>query len=256
MSLLFKKANTICLKYIPELNNVCIEKLETLMIDNNNRLALEQALSCVKRAMNQNHHYHGVNSHRTKNVNQAFRVPASLPPARLQTLADRILNPAAHTKALNPVENDISSIVNAYTKIQHDYDIVMTIVDRLIKKQQAFLVSGNWLDLKKLSYHDVAKEVSKYSESTVSRRIKSLNLKLGKRIFSAKELICTNNLPFVCKQVSLVASRHPDVGRPTLIRHLHKKGFDFSDGQVKNAMRLLHRVKIRSILNEIESCSE
>jgi len=163
----------------------------------------------------------------------------------LESLADRFLSPGNAT-----TQHDAwRSIYNKTIKLQQDYELILSIADQLIKAQQLYLCSRNWMDKKKNTYLHLASQHPECSEATLRRKIKTLNLKLGEWKFSATDLLCANDLPQLCKQVNRILEIHPNAGRPTLCRLLHEEGYHFSDRHIGNAIKLLRNAQRHETFN-------
>jgi len=163
--------------------------------------------------------------------------------AELESLADQLLYPEADDFTEDIWQIERHSIYNRATTLQQDYDLVLSIAAQLIEMQQPYLCSRNWMDKKKTTYLEIAARHPQYSEATIRRRIQAMKFSLNGWRLPAKDLICSNDLPLICKHITRLIKTHPHAGRPTLYGLLWDEGYDFSDRNIGNAMKLLDMAK-------------
>lgn len=161
----------------------------------------------------------------------------------LENLTDQFLAANAHDSTSYDWEAENRATHHRAAMIQQDYDLVLSIARQLIADQQSYLCSRDWMDKRKVTYLKIAAQHPQYSEPTIRRRVQLLKFRLNDWRFSATELLCANDLPYLCKQITRLLKSHPHAGRPTLYRLLHDEGYGFSDRHIGNAMKLLQRVR-------------
>jgi len=132
--------------------------------------------------------------------------------------------------------SDIRDFKRAYESYKQ-FQMAQQVVDIMVNQQQKYLCTGNWLDRNKLTFQQIAQAIGLYSEPTVRRAIKSLNLKLNGNIFPASSLLCSSMRPSVCKQVLKLSKQLPHLGAPALTDILnHETGIKVSQRYVGLAL--------------------
>ena len=248
MSTLIKRFNTILLSL-----NVLGKKLEIEGLDGFNLTDRDRnALKCVSNyfAGQEDREPSSQETSQRRHIEKSGEfVHARSSVSQLDKMATLIVNGSS---SLNTAswKTAIHEELKRASRLQKDFDMAISIAKILVEKQQNFLISNNWMDLQKLTYSEVAEKISNASESTVTRRIKSMRFRLNDREVVGKALICGNDLPKICNHLSQLQSRFPDAGRPTLLGLMGNEGYHLSDGQLGNAMRLLRKFKVRSILEQ------
>jgi len=165
--------------------------------------------------------------------------------SELERLADQVLDPMRYDALDQHRHTNGRTIYNRAAETQHEYDFILALASLLVNVQQTYLLTRNWMDKKKLTYLQVANQLEQYSEATIRRRIKALKFNFDGWKFSAKSLLCANELPYICKLISTIQDCHPNAGRSTIYRLLNDEGYDFSDGNIGKAIRLLQDAKQR-----------
>jgi len=163
--------------------------------------------------------------------------------AELESLADQLLYPEADNFTEDSWQTERRSIYNRSTSLQHDFDLALSIAAQLIERQRPYLCSRNWMDKKKVTYLEIAAQHPQWSEATIRRRIQAMKFCLNGWRIPATDLICSNDLPLICKHITRLLKTYPHAGRPTLYRLLYDEGYDFSDRNIGNAMKLLDMAK-------------
>jgi len=117
----------------------------------------------------------------------------------------------------------------------------------LVERQQAFLQSGNWMDKVRLTILEVAEQMPEWAEKTVRSSVHSLSFAFEGNTFTADTLICTSDMPALCKQIVTLQKEAPNAGAPLLTSRLNAQGVQVSERMVGNALQLLAKHKARQL---------
>ncbi|MDX8396026.1 MAG: hypothetical protein R8K22_06405 [Mariprofundaceae bacterium] len=244
MSLL-QHYNTIRLVMATDEQAVTISELIGFKVDDEDRQALSDAKNYFSRTVSETKAKpcSDIDKIRSDISAKITRHQGPYSGTELESLADQFLSPSSGTYTAHGWQPEERATYHRATTLQKDYDLILSIAAQLMEAQQPYLCSHNWMEKQKNTYLEIAARHPQCSEATVRRRIQALKFSLNGWIFSATDLLCSNDLPLLCKHITRLLKTHQHAGRPTLYRLLHNEGYDFSDRNIGNAMKLLDMAK-------------
>ena len=134
--------------------------------------------------------------------------------------------------------NDLCRTVN---DVVGRRDRLLAIADYITNHQKEYLVSGNWIQLRALTYLEVSEAIPGCSETTIRRAIKSMKIRVNNKEINAESLMCVSSLPCVCKSIVLLRSKYPKAGAPKICKILNSNGIKVTERQVGKAIALLEK---------------
>lgn len=247
MSFLIDKYNTVNLFYNKTSSSIEIKELIGFDLHHSDYRALkrsrQQYMSCLQKQETE-HQPDGMSVVKMTEERSSHTFSSK----ELIQMADILLG-KSHSSRATTLQSGIRAKIKRVDRALSDYKLIMDIADFMVEKQQQYLLTQDWLHLNRLTTSEVSNAIEYASESTVSRRIKAINFRLNDSKIPASDLICSNNLPFICRQIKHLRKKHLNAARPLLYRLLKEEGYSFSDGQIGKALRLLKRIDQLKIIH-------
>jgi len=164
-------------------------------------------------------------------------------PAELERWAEHIVSggaiPAPGTRqATMPPE--VREFLRARVSYQQ-FEAMKQIAAALVRGQEEFMKTGEWLARRRLTIRMVARSLSACSERTVARIVHALKLQYNGMTFPAALLLYRSNEPDLARILLPVAREHPQWGAPRLASALQQQGLQVSERAVGHALASLRR---------------
>ncbi len=140
--------------------------------------------------------------------------------------------------------HDLCRIVN---DVVGRRDRLLAIADYITNHQKEYLVSGNWIHLRVLTYLEVSAEIPGCSETTTRRAIKSMKIRVNNKEIYAESLMWASSLPYICKSIVSLRRKYPKTGAPKICKVLNSKGMKVTERQIGKAIALLESANTRLI---------
>ncbi|MEW8030284.1 MAG: hypothetical protein AB2809_20995 [Candidatus Thiodiazotropha sp.] len=162
-----------------------------------------------------------------------------------QRYGDRILS---GSKPLVPRSNEHRELAALHRKSQAivtQHNRTLAVASELAKRQQAFLTSQDFFELRRLTFTELATAFEEISETTVRRLVHRLRLEIDGWVVKADKLINNSVRPPLCRVIMEVLEIHPKAGAPKIHKILKSRGIIVSQRSVGNALALLRKYLLK-----------